>query len=144
MLASRSLPYADSGTIPVLETLRAGVGIPFEGAVAMLARANEDSVEIPVALTIRSRETEKLASALARSTAEATSEAIAKALHERLERVKRDQPRRSLADQPGVIAMQCAALPVLDARSPDELFGHDEHDQPRKQFPVRRAMRSIQ
>ena len=37
----------------------------------------------------------------------------------------------SLADELDAIARRCAALPVLDARSADEIIGYDEHGVPR-------------
>jgi antitoxin VapB len=37
----------------------------------------------------------------------------------------------SLADELDAIARRCAALPVVDARSADEIIGYDEHGVPR-------------
>jgi hypothetical protein len=39
--------------------------------------------------------------------------------------VRRERPRR-LADELEEIATHCASLPVLDARSPDEILGYDD------------------
>jgi antitoxin VapB len=56
---------------------------------------------------------------------------VTKAVRDRLERVKRAHHRRSLADELDAIGKQCAALPVLDSRTPDEMLGYDEHGLPR-------------
>jgi antitoxin VapB len=84
-----------------------------------------------VALNIRSAETEALAAELARLTGETKTEAVTKAVRDRLERVRRARQRRSLADELDAIGKQCAALPVLDPRAPDEIVGYDEHGLPR-------------
>ena len=75
-----------------------------------------------MALNIRSSETEALAAELARLTGETKTEAVTKAGRDRLERVKRGQRHpRSLADELVLIGEECAALPVIDARSADEI-----------------------
>ena len=82
-------------------------------------------------LNIRSEETEELASALAKLTGETKTEAVTQALRERIERVLRARAKRRLADELDNIAMHCAALPLLDARSADEILGYDESGVPR-------------
>jgi antitoxin VapB len=84
-----------------------------------------------MALNIRSPETERLASELARLTGETKTEAVAKALRDRLERVKRARQGRPLADELEAIGLECAALPVFDPRAPEEILGYDEHGLPR-------------
>ncbi|HTB65346.1 MAG TPA: type II toxin-antitoxin system VapB family antitoxin [Steroidobacteraceae bacterium] len=84
-----------------------------------------------MALNIRSPETEALAAELARLTGETKTEAVTKAVRDRLERVKRARHRRSLADELDTIGKECAALPLLDPRLPDEIVGYDEHGLPR-------------
>ncbi len=84
-----------------------------------------------MALNIRNPQTEALATELAQLTGETKTEAVTKAVRDRLDRVKRERHRRSLADELDAIARQCAALPVLDARAPDEILGYDEHGLPR-------------
>ena len=84
-----------------------------------------------MALNLRSREVEALAAELARLTGETKTEAVTKAVRDRLERVKRSRRQRSLADELDAIAQECAALPVLDARTPDQILGYDEHGLPR-------------
>lgn len=80
-----------------------------------------------MALNIRNPETEQLAADLAKLTGETKTEAVTKALRDRFERVKRRQSRRRLADELDEIAQHCAALPVLDPRSDEEILGYDEH-----------------
>ena len=84
-----------------------------------------------MALNIRNLETERLATELARLTGESKTQAVTTAVRDRLERVRRTHRRRSLADELDVIGRQCAALPVLDPRTPAEIIGYDEHGLPR-------------
>jgi antitoxin VapB len=77
-------------------------------------------------LNIRSKQAEELAGALAKLTGETKTEAVTQALRERIERVRRARAKRRLADELDNIAMHCAALPLLDARSADEILGYDE------------------
>ena len=84
-----------------------------------------------MALNIRNRETERLAAELARLTGETKTEAVTKAVRDRLDRVRQARRKRSLADELDAIGRQCAALPVLDPRTPEEILGYDEHGLPR-------------
>jgi antitoxin VapB len=84
-----------------------------------------------MALNIRNAEAEQLADELARRTGETKTEAVTQALRERLGRLRRTRAGRRLADDLEAIAEHCANLPVLDARSADEILGYDEHGLPR-------------
>lgn len=84
-----------------------------------------------MALNIRNTETDAWAAELARLTGETKTEAVTKAVRDRLERVKRERLRRSLADEIDAIGRRCASLPVLDDRSAEEILGYDEHGLPR-------------
>jgi antitoxin VapB len=84
-----------------------------------------------MALNIRNSETEKLAEALAKLTGETKTEAVTQALRDRLARLRRERTQRRLADELDEIAQHCSRLPVLDARTPDEILGYDEHGLPR-------------
>ena len=80
-----------------------------------------------MALSLKDKETDRLARAVADLTGETLTEAIRKALAERLERehLRRGKTIR-LADRLMEIGRHCAALPDIDARSPDEIVGYDE------------------
>jgi len=84
-----------------------------------------------MALNIRNREAETLAAELARRTGETKTDAVIKALRERLARVRRARGKRDLADQLNEIALHCSRLPVLDARTAEEIIGYDEDGLPR-------------
>ncbi|HEY7337232.1 MAG TPA: type II toxin-antitoxin system VapB family antitoxin [Bryobacteraceae bacterium] len=77
-----------------------------------------------MALNIRNPEAERLAAELARRTGETKTEAVTKALRDRLAVIRRKRSQRRLADQLEEIAIHCASLPVLDARTADEILGY--------------------
>jgi antitoxin VapB len=81
-----------------------------------------------MALSLKDKETDRLARAVAALTGETLTDAVRVALAERLERVRmRRGESGRLADQLMEIGRHCAALPDLDARSPDEIVGYDEN-----------------
>lgn len=82
-------------------------------------------------LNIRNKQTEELAAALAKLTGETKTQAVTQALRERLERTRRTRAKRRVADEIEEIALHCSALPLLDARSADDIVGYDEHGAPR-------------
>jgi len=84
-----------------------------------------------MALNIRNKETEQLATALASLTGETKTEAVRKALAERLERTRRTRGKRRLVEEIDEIADHCASLPLLDTRSADEILGYDANGLPR-------------
>ena len=84
-----------------------------------------------MALSIKHPEADRLARELADATGETLTEAIIRALRERL---RREQGRRRgprLRDEIRAIRRRCAALPVSDHRSPDQILGYDEKGLPR-------------
>lgn len=82
-----------------------------------------------MALRVNNPEADSLAKELAGYTGETVAQAVITALRERLEREKRrNQP--SLAERLVQIGRECAALPVLDGRTPDEILGYDEDGLP--------------
>ena len=83
-----------------------------------------------MAINIRNPETERLAEALAKLTGETKTEAVTIALRDRLARIRRERSQRRLADELDKIARHCASLPVLDARSPEEILAYDENGLP--------------
>ena len=83
-----------------------------------------------MALNIRNPETEQLAKMIASLTGETKTQAVTKALRDRLNRIQRRRSGRRLADELDEIALHCAALPVLDSRSAEEIVGYDDHGVP--------------
>ncbi len=60
-----------------------------------------------------------------------SEEMITIAVQERFERVKGGIQGQKLADELGEIALRCAALPIQDDRTDDEILGYDEAGLPR-------------
>ena len=83
-----------------------------------------------MAFSIKNSQTDRLARRLSSLTGETLTDAVKNSLQERWERMAR-RKGRSLADELDEIAKRCAALPVLDARSADEILAYDEHGLPR-------------
>lgn len=82
-----------------------------------------------MALNIKSAEADQLARELAALTGESITEAVTRALQQRLkqQRVERDVRRRErLRSALDAIRARTAKLPVLDARSDDEILGYNE------------------
>jgi antitoxin VapB len=68
---------------------------------------------------------------LAALAGESVTAAVRRAAEERLQRLRRERPRGSLAAEILEIGRRCASLPDMDARSADEIPGYDEHGLPR-------------
>ena len=81
-------------------------------------------------ISIKDPEVDRLIRELAKKTGESLTEAVAGAVRERLRRIAQRRWTR-LADELDEIAKHCAALPVRDARTPEEILGYDEHGLPR-------------
>ena len=86
--------------------------------------------EVHVALSIKNDEADALARELAALTGESLTKAVVLSLRERLDRKRAASDRRPLADRLMEIGRACAALPLLDARTPDEILGYDQHGLP--------------
>lgn len=84
-----------------------------------------------MALSLKNPEADRLARELAKRTGEGLTEAIIKALQERLAREKKIIKGRRLSEELQIIGERCAALPVVDSRSPEEILGYDGHGLPR-------------
>ena len=76
-------------------------------------------------INIKDPATDRLVRDLADATGETITEAIAVAAQERLERVRAGRRPTTLTDDLNAIALRCAALPLLDDRSADEILGYD-------------------
>jgi antitoxin VapB len=84
-----------------------------------------------MALSIKHPEADRLARQLAEATGESLTDAIIQALRERLRREQgRIRPPR-LREEIRAIRQRCAAMPVRDHRSSDEILGYDEKGLPR-------------
>lgn len=80
-----------------------------------------------MALSLKDKETDRLAREVAALTGETLTDAVRKSLAERLEREwLRRGKSNTLADQLMAIAHEFAALPDFDTRSPDEILGYDD------------------
>jgi antitoxin VapB len=81
-----------------------------------------------MALSLKDKETDRLAREVAALTGETLTDTIRIALSERLdrERLQGGQPT-DLAARFRAFGEHCAGLPDLDTRSPDEIVGCDEH-----------------
>jgi antitoxin VapB len=83
-----------------------------------------------MSLNIKDPQTDAVVRELAMATGETITEAIAVSAQERLDRLRAHRRQRRLADELDAIALRCAALPVLDERSEDEILGYDERGLP--------------
>jgi antitoxin VapB len=81
-------------------------------------------------ISIKDPETDRLARALAAATGESITDAIREALRDRLDRETR-RTRRGFEASVRQIQDRLARLPMLDARSADEVVGYDAHGLPR-------------
>jgi antitoxin VapB len=83
-----------------------------------------------MAISIKDPETDRLARALAAATGESLTDAIREALRDRLER-ETHRSRRGMDVTLRQIQERLARLPVVDARSADDILGYDAHGLPR-------------
>jgi antitoxin VapB len=84
-------------------------------------------------LNIKNDEAHRLAHRLSELSGSSLTDVVTKALREALERVEGERARRvgELRSELDQIATACAALPVLDSRSSDQILGYDEDGVPR-------------
>lgn len=84
-----------------------------------------------MALSIKDPEADRLARELAARTGETLTEAVVVALRERLARHAGRTRPVPLHEDLAAIRRRCAALPVIDSRSAEEILGYDERGLPR-------------
>jgi antitoxin VapB len=86
-----------------------------------------------MALNIKNPEAHRLAQELARLTGTSITEAVTQALREEHKKVMKQGGAKveGLATELDAIARHCAALPLRDTRSAEEILGYDEHGLPR-------------
>ena len=82
-------------------------------------------------ISIKDRETDRLAREMSVLTGESITEAIKLSLKERMRKLKAQRNPSGLAAELDRIALEIAALPVLDNRTADEIIGYDEYGLPR-------------
>lgn len=80
---------------------------------------------LDMALSIKDPEADRLARELAARTGESLTEAVLVALRERLARETGRTRSIPLREELAAIRRRCAALPVVDNRSADEILGYD-------------------
>ncbi len=83
-----------------------------------------------MALNIRNPEANRLAAEVADLAGESKTEAVILALRERLQRLRSQQAaqpdaRATLAHRLDRIALRCAARPLRDPRSAEQILGYD-------------------
>lgn len=83
-----------------------------------------------MALSIKDSEADRLARELAARTGETLTEAVVVALRERLTRVAGRSRSVPLREELAAIRRRCAALPVLDGRTADDVLGYDDRGLP--------------
>jgi antitoxin VapB len=85
---------------------------------------------LDMALSIKDPEADRLARELAARTGETLTEAVVVALRERLARQTGRPGAVPLRDELAAIRRRCAALPVFDDRSAEEILGYDARGLP--------------
>jgi antitoxin VapB len=83
-----------------------------------------------MALNIKDDDADNLARAVADLHGYTLTQAVKEALQEKLDRDRRKIGRAERLAKLQEIARRCAALPVIDDRSEDEILGYDENGIP--------------
>ena len=77
-------------------------------------------------LNIKDEETDRLAREVAKLAGETITEAVRRSLADRVEVLKAKRRDASLVKDIMIIGQRCAALPVKDRRTADEILGYDD------------------
>ena len=99
-------------------------------APAAVSRISINVHNLHMALSIKDPEADRLARELAARTGESLTEAVLVALRERLARETGRTKAIALREELAAIRRRCAALPVVDNRSADEILGYDDRGLP--------------
>jgi len=83
-----------------------------------------------MSLNIKNEETYRRAQELARLAGENMTGAVDRAIVERLHRIRKRRNRADLVQRLLKIGRECAALPVLDRRKPEDML-YDKNGLPR-------------
>jgi antitoxin VapB len=83
-----------------------------------------------MSLNIKNEETHRRAQELARLAGETMTGAVDRAIAERLHRLRKRRNRADLVKRLLKIGRECAALPVLDRRKPEDML-YDENGLPK-------------
>ena len=83
-----------------------------------------------MSLNIKNEETHRRVRELASLAGETMTQAVDRAVVERLDRLTRARNRTGRVDRLLQIGRECAALPVLDERSPEDML-YDDRGLPR-------------
>jgi antitoxin VapB len=83
-----------------------------------------------MALSIKHPEADRLARELSARTGETLTEAVVVALRERLARETGRARTPLLREELAAIRRRCAALPVIDNRTADDILGYDDRGLP--------------
>ena len=81
-------------------------------------------------LSIKNREAERLARAVAAESGESITQAIIHALEAELTRLRGRRRQPDIYEAIMEISERCGELPDLDERGADEILGYDEHGVP--------------
>jgi len=83
-----------------------------------------------MSLNIKNEATHRRVRQLARLAGETMTQAVDRAVTERLDRIRRARNGKALVERLLRIGHECARLPVLDKRSPEEML-YDEKGMPK-------------
>lgn len=83
-----------------------------------------------MALSIKSEEADRLARELAAKRGVSLTEAVVSALKAELRRERSSKAPSARAEKLLEIGRRCAAAPVFDTRTDDEILGYDENGLP--------------
>jgi antitoxin VapB len=83
-----------------------------------------------MSLNIKNEETHRRAQELARLAGETMTGAVDRAIAERLYRIRKRRNQADLVERLLKIGRECAALPVLDRRKPEDML-YDKHGLPK-------------